>query len=87
MKEIFETPHAVAKLIAETPCREGVLTSRVRRANPKHPESGRKRLREMAKRFRLLTGHQPYHVENNRFYPKAEFKRYCRQELKRYELN
>jgi len=87
MKEIFETPHAVAKLIAETPCREGVLTSRVRRANPKHPESGRKRLREMAKRFRLLTGRIPYHYDHNRFHPTMEFKRYCRQELKRYELN
>jgi len=87
MKKIFETPHAVAKLIAETPCSEGVLTSKVRAANPKHPESGRKRMREMAKRFTLLTHQVPYRYEDNRFFPTGPFKKYCRAEMKRYELN
>lgn len=87
MKKMYETPHAVAKLISETPCREGVLTGKVRAANPKHPESGRKRLREMAIRFRLLTGRVPYHYDNSRFYPTGLFKKYCREEVRRYELN
>lgn len=87
MKKIYETPHAVAKLIAETPYREGVLTSEVRAANPNHPESGRKRMREMARRFIKLTGRVPYHYEDSRFFPTGPFKRYCRAEMKRYELN
>ena len=87
MKKAFETPYAVAKLIAETPCREGVLSSDVRAANPEHPESGRKRMREMAIRFRDLTGQVPYSYDHNRFFPTGPFKKYCRQEMKRYELN
>jgi hypothetical protein len=87
MKKAFETPYLVAELISETPCREGVLTSKVRAANPKHPESGRKRLREIARRFRLMTGQVPYHYEDNRFFPTGPFKKFCRAEMKRYEMN
>lgn len=87
MKKIYETPHAVAKLISETPCSEGVLTGKVRAANHEHPESGRKRLREIARRFRLMTGQVPYHYEDNRFFPTGPFKKFCRAEMKRYEMN
>lgn len=88
MKKAFETPYLVAELISETPCRDGVLTSKVRAANPKHPESGRKRLREMAKRFIKLNPNQvPYFYDHNRFFPTGPFKKFCRAEMKRYEQN
>ena len=86
-KDRFATPKAVCELIADTPCREGVPTGRVRSANPAHPESGRKRLREIAVRFRDLTGRTPYYYDHNRFYPTGPFRAYCRREAKKYELN
>lgn len=87
MKEAFKTPYLVAELIAMTPCRDGIPTGVVRSANPRHPESGRKRLREMARRFTLLSGLQAYHYDHGKFYPTAAFKRFCRSEMKRYENN
>ena len=86
MKQSFLTPYLVAQLIAETPCREGVLSGRVRAANPAHPESGRKRLREIKDRFREANPCKvAYYCRENRFYPTGDFKRYCRAEMRRYE--
>ena len=88
MKKAFETPYAVAELIAETPCRMGVRSCDIRAANPAHPESGRKRMREIAKRFYIENpGKTAYFYDHNRFYPTGPFKKYCRAEMKRYELN
>jgi hypothetical protein len=88
MERKRSTPVEVARVIAETPCREGVLSRVVRSANPEHPESGRKRLRDtLAKRYKLLHGKAPYHYDNGRFYPTGPFKRYCRQIVRDYENN
>jgi hypothetical protein len=85
VREAFWTPWCVANLISQTPCRDGIESSRIRAANWKHPESGRKRLREMAKRYRALFHKDAYHYDHNRFYPTLSFKQFCKREMRRYE--
>jgi hypothetical protein len=60
----------------------------VRAANPAHPESGRKRYREIHADYRKEHGGlRGYSVKDGRFYPTADFKAFCRRKARSYELN
>jgi hypothetical protein len=91
MKDKLSTPVEVARVMADTSCREGVLSKVVRSANPEHPESGRKRLRDtLAPKFRIFQGSSyppAYHYDHGRFYPTGPFKRFCRRVVRDYEKN
>lgn len=75
----------VAELIAKTPCKTGVANHEVAAADPAHKLSGLQRLRELAKRFKLiiLDWHEfAYEYRHNRYYPSAAFKRFCAKFVK-----
>ena len=74
----------VAELIATHPVSEPLRTSEIRTAGKGYGESGTQRLREHAKRFRLMHGQQPYEYAGHGRYRiygpfKRDMQRYVRE--------
>jgi hypothetical protein len=69
------TMSKVAKLITETPCRQGVTNKQLARVNTL---SSMRRVRELAQKFERTSTGPAYEIVGKVFYPKGNFKKFCR---------